>query len=68
MLCHTVFILVLVLHHKAVRKWTDSTCEVVLYNVYILPYLINIIIKHANLVRRTVAHVKCHLNVIVIAL
>jgi hypothetical protein len=66
MLCHTVFILVLVLHHKAVRKWTDSTCEVVLY--IFLPYLINIIIKHANLVRRTVAHVQCHLNVIVIAL
>jgi hypothetical protein len=25
------FVFILVLHQKAVHKWTDSTCEVVLY-------------------------------------
>jgi hypothetical protein len=37
------FVFIFVLHHKAVRKWTDSTCEVVLY--IFLPSLINIIIN-----------------------
>jgi hypothetical protein len=34
------FVFILVLHHKPVRKWTDSTCEVVLY-IFLLS-LINI--------------------------